>query len=249
MYEYDEQFYKYINEGSARSARVVVPTLLELLPQSVESVLDVGCGAGAWLAVWKEHGCRVKGLDGDYVDRNLLLIDANEFFSQDLQSGFDLNEKFDIAQCLEVAEHLPETLSATLVAALCRHADIVLFSAAAPGQGGENHINEQAYAYWRDLFAANGYQMYDSLRGELVGNTEVLPWYRYNTFVYLNNNRLPETHAALASYKIDRSARPKDVSPVLYQIRKAVIRLLPVQLMTVLAIIKKTLSNLLLRLK
>ncbi len=102
MYEYDEQFYQYINEGSARSARVVVPALLEFLPQSVQSVLDVGCGAGAWLAVWKQQGCRVQGLDGDYVDRNSLLIEASEFVAQDLQSGFDLNEKFDIAQCLEV---------------------------------------------------------------------------------------------------------------------------------------------------
>ncbi|MGI9285518.1 MAG: class I SAM-dependent methyltransferase [Pseudomonadales bacterium] len=249
MYEYDEQFYKYINQGSARSANIVVPALLDLLPQSVESVLDVGCGAGAWLAVWKEHGCRVKGLDGDYVDRNLLLIEANEFMPQDLQSGFDLREKFDVAQCLEVAEHLPEPLSATLVGALCRHADIVLFSAAAPGQGGENHINEQTYGYWRDMFAANGYQMYDPLRGELVSRTEVLPWYRYNTFVYLNIERLPETHAALASYKIDRATHPKDVSPILYQVRKAVIRLLPVRLKTMLAIAKKKVANLLIRFK
>lgn len=249
MYQYDEQFYKYINQGSARSANVVVPALLDLLPQSVESVLDVGCGTGAWLSVWKEQGCRVKGLDGDYVDRNLLLIEDNEFIPQDLQSGFDLHEKFDIAQCLEVAEHLPEPLSATLVGALCRHADVVLFSAAAPGQGGENHVNEQAYGYWRDLFAANGYQMYDPLRGELASHTEVLPWYRYNTFVYLNTDRLPETHAALASYKIDRSMNPKDVSPNLYQIRKAVIRLLPVQLKTMLAIVKKTVSNFLIRFK
>ncbi|MGI9295867.1 MAG: class I SAM-dependent methyltransferase [Pseudomonadales bacterium] len=249
MYEYDEQFYQYINEGSARSARLVVPALLELLPQTVESVLDVGCGAGAWLVVWKEHGCRVKGLDGDYVDRNLLMIEAKEFFAQDLQKGFDLTEKFDIAQCLEVAEHLPEPHSATLVACLCRHADIVLFSAAAPGQGGENHINEQSYAYWRDLFAINGYQMYDPLRGRLVSDTQVLPWYRYNTFVYVNNNKLPDTHAALSAYRIDPSVHPQDVSPFWYQMRKAIVRLLPVPLMTLLAIIKKTLANLPLRFK
>ncbi len=249
MYEYDQQFYQYISEGSARSAAIVVPALLELLPQPVSSVLDVGCGAGAWLSIWKQQGCRVKGLDGSYVDTNSLMIDSEEFQAQDLQQRFDLHEKYDVAQCLEVAEHLPAASSATLVAALCRHADIVLFSAAAPGQGGENHINEKPYAYWRDLFADLGYQMYDPLRGALVGKTQVLPWYRFNTFVYVNNNALPETHAVLSIYKVAQSMRPIDVSPHWYQARKAVIRLLPVQLRTGLAIIKKHAANLSLRRK
>ncbi len=249
MYEYDEEFYRYINAGSVRSAEVLVPALLKLLPQAVTSVLDVGCGAGAWLSVWKQQGCQVKGLDGSYVDTTSLLIDSSEFQAQDLQRDFELREKFDVAQCLEVAEHLPESASATLVTALCRHADIVLFSAAAPGQGGENHINEQPYAYWRDLFADKGYQMYDPLRGPLAGNTQVLPWYRYNTFVYVNSKTLPATHAALSSYKVAQSRRPADVSPAWYRARKAVIRILPVQMRTGLAIIKKHAANFSLRFK
>ncbi len=249
MYEYDEEFYQYINAGSARSAEVVVPALLKLLPQPVTSVLDVGCGAGAWLSVWKQQDCKIKGLDGSYVDTNALLIDSTEFQAQDLQLEFDLHEKFDVAQCLEVAEHLPETASAILVAALCRHADIVLFSAAAPGQGGENHINEKPYAYWRDLFADNDYQMYDPLRGQLANQTQVLPWYRYNTFVYVNTKALPETHAALSNFKVAPSSRPVDVSPPWYRARKAVIRLLPVPVRTGLAIVKKHTANFSLRSK
>ncbi|WP_191907574.1 class I SAM-dependent methyltransferase [Vibrio fortis] len=35
----------------------------------VTSVLDVGCGQGAWLSVWKKRDdIRVAGLDGHYVN-------------------------------------------------------------------------------------------------------------------------------------------------------------------------------------
>ena len=156
MYEYDEQFYRYISENAARSARGLLPVLLEVLPLEIESVLDVGCGAGAWLQVWKTLGARVLGLDGDYVQPGQLLVEAGEFQAQDLSRDFDLGRRFTLAQSLEVAEHLPEASAAGFVASLCRHADLVLFSAAPPGQGGENHINERPYAYWRDLFQAQG---------------------------------------------------------------------------------------------
>ena len=143
MYTYDRQFYKYINRGSLDSAGQVVPLVQELIP-GLESVLDVGCGAGAWLSVWKSVGVQVTGLDGDYVDRECLLIDASEFRSADISSGFSLGDNYDLAQCLEVAEHLPEAAGRALVGSLCGHADVVLFSAAATGQGGVNRINEQS---------------------------------------------------------------------------------------------------------
>ena len=191
MYEYDEQFYRYISENSARSARGLLPVLLEALPLSIDSVLDVGCGAGAWLQEWKTLGAEVLGLDGDYVRPQQLLVLEEEFQAQDLNCEFDLGRRFALAQSLEVAEHLPETSAAGFVASLCRHADLVLFSAAPPGQGGENHINEQPYAYWRDLFLAQGYGGYDVVRRPLLQDAAIMPWYRYNTFLYASE-RCPQ---------------------------------------------------------
>jgi|SoiMethySBSTD1v2_1073268.scaffolds.fasta_scaffold943410_2 hypothetical protein len=37
--------------------------------------------------------------------------------------------------------NLPASSAAMLVARLCRHSDVALFSAAQPGQGGEGHVN------------------------------------------------------------------------------------------------------------
>ena len=243
MYEYDRKFYHYISGGSLASARVVVPQLRELLPISPSSVLDVGCGAGAWLSVWKQQGCQVFGLDGAYVNRDDLLIAADEFFAQDLREEFVLQRKFDLAQCLEVAEHLPGKAAPGLVKALCRHADIVFFSAAPPGRGGESHVNEQPYSYWRDLFQSKGFVMYDPLRERLAGHHGVKPWYRYNSFVYVREEALPETHRALAQWRIDPLGRPADVSQWLYRLRKALLGQLPVSVGTFLAKLKKTLFN------
>jgi hypothetical protein len=86
-------------------------------------------------------------------------------------------------QSLEVAEHVPATAAQTFVDCLVAHAPVVLFSAAVPGQGGDNHVNEQPYEYWRSLFADRGYRMYDFLRPQIVG-TKAAHWYRYNTFLF-----------------------------------------------------------------
>ncbi|MEP5567764.1 MAG: methyltransferase domain-containing protein [Halioglobus sp.] len=250
MYEYDEDFYRYISQGAVNSARKVLPALLATLPEPVESVLDVGCGAGAWLSVWKAMGAKVVGLDGNYLNPDQLMIDAGEFMPLDLSAGFDLNRRFDLVQTLEVAEHLPESAAASFVASLCRHSDLVMFSAAPPGQGGENHVNEQPYDYWRKLFQEQGYDMYDPIRASLQGVLEVMPWYRYNTFLYVKRNEATDTVAdALFPYRIGEQQAAPDISPALYQIRKKLIRLLPSSISTLLAILKKTLFGLSLKVK
>ncbi len=243
MYTYNEAFYRYINQGSLASAEVVVPTLLQVLPLRVTTVLDVGCGAGAWLSVWKKAGVSVTGLDGAYVQSASLLIDPDEFRARDLTADFDLGERFDIAQSLEVAEHLPAEFAAGFVENLCRSADVVLFSAAAPGQGGENHVNEQPYSYWQALFESRGYAMYDALRHHILEDKSVMPWYRFNTFVYVRRDVLPQVHDALANDLVPPGTVPPDKSPRLYQWRKRLIRALPVRQRTQIAVAKKRLQN------
>jgi SAM-dependent methyltransferase len=241
MYTYDDEFYRYINAGATRSAEVMIPLLRACVPHEITSVLDVGCGAGAWLSVWKQQACQVTGLDGEYVDSSRLLVDAAEFLTRDLRQPFSLERRFDLVQCLEVAEHLPAQRARGLVQDLCEHGDLVFFSAAPPGQGGENHINEQSYAYWRDLFAEQHYTMYDPLRRLLLDDDSVMPWYRYNSFLFANARQLPQCHAALASTRVDNGADPEDVAPAVYRMRKQLVRLLPVTLATGVAITKKTL--------
>ncbi len=245
MHSYDPDFYSYINAGSARSANAVIPTLLELLPIAISSVLDVGCGAGVWLSVWKSRGCEVMGLDGNYVAPGMLMIDPAEFMAHDLAGAFTLGRRFHLVQCLEVAEHLPASVAPLLVESLCRHADLVLFSAAPPGQGGEYHVNEQPYAYWRDLFLVRGFTMYDPLRARILHDAGVEPWYRYNTFLYVRTDGMQRVHAALESSRVPVAERPRDLSPWVYRLRKRLVALLPVQTATWIAGGKQRLFNVL----
>jgi SAM-dependent methyltransferase len=174
---YTDEFYELETRVARESAEVVIPWLLERL--SVERVIDVGCGTGAWAAVAQKHGCDVFGVDGHVPDLALLL-EPYEFERVDLSANIYMCDSYDLAICLEVAEHLPEEAASYLVDGLCG-AKAVLFSAATPGQPGEGHINCQPHTYWHALFAEHGFQ--PERVGELFGEP-VADFYRRNMYLY-----------------------------------------------------------------
>ena len=105
----------------------------------------------------------------------------------DLGSPFQLGRRFDAALCLEVAEHLSPEFARTLIDSLCSNSDLVFFSAAAPGQRGECHINCQKPEYWQNLFNQFGYACVDDLRMGMWDDAAVRPWYRQNVFRAFNS--------------------------------------------------------------
>jgi SAM-dependent methyltransferase len=192
---YSESFFDEIEDGSIESAGVVVPLLLALV--NVTSVVDVGCGRGAWLRVFQEHGVkRLRGIDGDYVKRSRMLVDDSCFMAADLTKLSRIDDRYDVALCLEVAEHLPQRCSPSLVGALTSAAPIVLFSAAVPGQSGAYHVNEQWPTFWREIFARQGFRMFDPFRRRLREDCRVKWWYRQNLVLFASEEGI-ERHPAL----------------------------------------------------
>jgi len=186
---YSGTFFDQIQSESLSSARVVVPHVSELIRPT--KVVDVGCATGAWLSVFGECGVKtMAGLDGPYVDPSKLLIPPDCFRAVDLMKPFHLSERFDLAMSLEVAEHLPDASAKSFVNSLCRLAPIILFSAAIPGQMGTYHINEQWPEYWRLLFSAEGFRMFDPFRSRLWHDQRVALWYRQNMFLYIEDDFL-----------------------------------------------------------
>ncbi len=193
---YDPAFFHAWQPGSARSARVIVPLVVDLLRPG--SVVDVGCGIGAWLSVFKEYGVEdVVGVDGDYVDRAELLVDPRRFVAHDLEEPLHLQRSFDLAVSLEVAEHLRPEAAETFVESLVRLAPVVLFSAAVPEQGGADHRNEQWPEYWAELFARHSYEPVDCVRRRVWSNPDVEVWYAQNTLLYVERSALAR-HERLA---------------------------------------------------
>lgn len=187
---YDGGYYAGWQPTVRMSAAAVVPHLLTLF--SPRSVVDVGCGGGAWAAEFVARGVEdVVGVDGEYVDRSVLAIPDTHFVPCDITSDFAalIGRRFDVALCLEVAEHLPAAAGDTLVQRLAALADLVVFSAAVPGQGGRNHRNEQWPSYWHDRFGALGMVPLDVVRPFAWTRSDVAVWYRQNTFVYARSPR------------------------------------------------------------
>ena len=198
---YDAAFYQHQQDGSLQSAREIVPHIIQLAAPA--SVVDVGCGVGAWLRVFQEHGVgTIAGVDGDWVDEAMLQIPRAAFQRADLSRPFQVAGQFDVAISLEVAEHLPPESAAGFVASLTALAPIVVFSAAIPFQGGVEHKNEQWPDYWAALFANHRYVAVDCLRSRVWKNDNAQFWYAQNMMVFVREDRLGSIR--------DPEARPND---------------------------------------
>jgi SAM-dependent methyltransferase len=183
---YSADYFSALQPGVLRSARHVVPLVMRMV-RNPRSVVDVGCGLGGWLHVFQEYGVHdVLGIDGEYVDRRSLQILPVQFRAQDLESSRPLaDRKFDLVVCLEVAEHLSAGTAAGFVRRLTALGDVVLFSAAIPGQGGTHHVNEQWPSYWEKLFAEAGFVVFDALRPLIWADEAVEPWYAQNILLFV----------------------------------------------------------------
>ena len=103
--------------------------------------------------------------------------------------------RYDLAVCLEVAEHLPESSASDLVRTLTTLAPIVLFSAAIPGQGGVGHINERWPSYWKSRFEEHGFQRLDPIRPHIWKNRRVHWWYRQNIFLFAAREQIDHSES------------------------------------------------------
>ncbi len=188
---YDENFYRAQKDGSYRSAELTIPRLFHYVPKP-KTVVDVGCGLGTWLAVFKQQGAAVVGVDGSYVQKDMLYIDAKEFVEADLEheSIASGDERFDLAVSLEVAEHLSAERAPSFIHDLTMLSDMVFFSAAVPLQGGTNHINEQWQTYWANLFAAEGYVCLECISPQIWGEAEIKTEYKQNILLYVKESAL-----------------------------------------------------------
>lgn len=185
---YDEKFYDGNIPASLTSAKEIVPFMVKLVKP--KSVVDIGCGMGTWLSVFKKSGCEVFGLDGNKASKKRLLIDKDEFLSKNLEKSFYNGKRYDLAMSLEVAEHLSEESANNFVSDIVKFSDTIVFSAAIPGQGGYNHINEQWQDYWVEKFEKKGYVAIDIIRKEFWDNKKVMYYYPQNMFILAKKNIL-----------------------------------------------------------
>ena len=187
--EYGKDFFNNLDAAVFESANNTLPLIVNFLKP--QSVVDLGCGQGAWLKVFQELGVKkILGVEGEYVKGLKTYIPKENFQFHDLQKEFITDQRFDLAISLEVGEHLKTESSQTFIKSLCNLSDIILFSAAIKGQEGTMHINEQLPEYWSPLFKNNNFVPIDWVRPKIWNNKNILVWYRQNIILYANETVL-----------------------------------------------------------
>lgn len=197
---YSQSFFDEMDEPNLASARAIAPVILALV--APRSVVDIGCGRGVWLKAFMEQGVAdVAGYDGSYVDQTSLAFPKEQFHVAELEKPVSIDRPFDLALCLEVAEHLPATAADTLVDTVIKAAPVVLFSAAVPLQGGSRHVNEQWPAYWEEKFRARGYIPVDAVRRRIWGDARISFFYQQNILIYVREDALSHYPALIAEVR------------------------------------------------
>jgi len=185
---YSSGFFDRIDTASRDSAAAMLPPLVDILKPA--SAIELGAGAGAWSGQLLALGLsEVIAVDGEWQTDRAMHVPRAAFRAHDLQTPLDLNRRFDLAIALEVAEHLAESAADVFVSSLTRHADVVLFSAAMPLQGGTNHINEQPPSYWIAKFSERGYACLDIIRPMFWNNRNVATYYKQNGYLFAHESR------------------------------------------------------------
>jgi SAM-dependent methyltransferase len=185
---YDSDYYQREVEGpAARSAGRIANSIFNEFKAT--RVVDVGCGTGALLEALRDRGCEVFGLE--YAEAALRYCRARrlDVAKFDLETNaFSDNRTFDVAVSMEVAEHLPETVADRYVDLLTRLSRVVVFTAAPPGQGGADHVNEQPPSYWITKFRRRGFEHAEDLsqrwRESWKAAGDVESWYYKNLMIF-----------------------------------------------------------------
>ena len=170
-----------------KSPSQIVPVIMKIV--NPHSVVDVGCGIGTFLKSFRDYGVNdLLGIDGKWTDMELLskYLKPEEFKEVDLEKKIDIGRQFDLAISLEVAEHLKKDAADQFIDTLTSLSKVVVFSAAIPNQGGQNHLNEQWPDYWAKKFEERGFLSFDILRPVLWNNPDVYVWYKQNIFLAIH---------------------------------------------------------------
>ena len=172
------------------SAANVVPWFLERLGP-IDSVVDFGCGSGAWLLLFKQlAGAKIKGFDKTKFGSQFFCLEANEFYQTDISDGSLPKSKYSIALCLDVVPLLDENRLKNFFENLTNSSDVILFSSANPSRNGVFFSNAKWQSYWINIFATYGYVASTIFRDEFWSDARVDWRYVQDGFVFVRGDAI-----------------------------------------------------------
>lgn len=182
------------HQGALRDAPKVVKAVTEQFPR-VKTVADVGCGTGVYSLNFNRAGLRATACEysprgRSYAQRQGITCHPFDVSKDD--SGMP-GRPYDLAMSLEVAEHIPGALADHFVRYMAGSSDLIVLTAARPGQGGIGHINEQPKGYWIEKFRARGFALDQEASGRLAARLAELeaPGYLSENMMVLRRSPAP----------------------------------------------------------
>ncbi|HXJ72004.1 MAG TPA: methyltransferase domain-containing protein, partial [Candidatus Dormibacteraeota bacterium] len=167
---YDHRFFEewgVRNRPYVETARYLTALLYRQFQP--KRLIDLGCGAGVYAAAFRTHGVEVVAVDGVVAPPECSIAGPVEI--RDLTVPFKNPwGPFDLALCLEVAEHIPESLAPAFLETITGFSDTLILSCAPPFQRGHHHVNEQPKRYWIERLAPLGFA-YDRKTTGLISET------------------------------------------------------------------------------
>ena len=241
--KYSSKFYSSVDQRANNSATSILAIFSKLFPLSgIERAMDVGCGSGAWLnELLEKSNAKVTGFDlpeSIEINRKRLGAHTGKRLSLqiiDFEKASSLpNLDSDLGICLEVLEHLSPVTGIRIVDWLSQNCNLVIFSAATPGQGGTGHINEQPHSFWLEKFEHNGFMIFDCFRPTLQSDKNCARYYSLNAFLLVKKGSSFASKIKLQPINLNLSD-PIDYRTRLEKIQFAILKTLNYRLVTLLS--------------
>jgi cyclopropane fatty-acyl-phospholipid synthase-like methyltransferase len=183
---YDDRYFKWHRENTRKYA---IDTMNWYIDQfKPKSVIDYGCGIGAYLESALNNGIgEIKGFDigGDNVKKYTeeSVLPYIEYLDCTIPL---ITKKYDCVISLETAEHIEPSSTDQFVENICNSSSFestIIFSGAPPGQSGSGHINCQTKEFWIDKFSSHLFLCDNYLTNHVKENWSIL-----NAPDYIINN-------------------------------------------------------------
>ena len=196
---YTKEYFEKIQQEEGLQAFRLERILYDLYKP--RSVIDWGCANGLYLEPFMtENGCEVLGIENASVaiemrhpDIRIIKADMTQSISLtpvNMQPvGVDLSapaNKFDMALCIEVLEHIEEKYAKVAIENICRSSDRLVVSIAREWQTGLGHVNLKPIEYWIQKFGWHGFRVDNTTTldvRERMGDGYHLGWLTNNLLI------------------------------------------------------------------
>ena len=149
--------------------------------EQATSIVDLGCGMGYYVKIFRENNLNANGFDGNPNTPELTNGVCNIL---DLSSPVNFDKPCDWVMSLEVGEHIPKEYEDIFINNLHKNNKFgIVLSWAVKGQYGHGHVNCQNNDYIKNKMCSLGYRN-DIISEEYLRNKSSLGWFKNTIMVF-----------------------------------------------------------------